>query len=320
MKSICIISPVFREELTIGVFHQALLDAIAPLEEHYRFQFIYVMDPSTDRTEDALRALTAGDSRVTSLVMSRRFGHQPALIAGIDECGDADAAIMMDSDMQHPPILIPEMLARWEAGADIVQTLRQDGAETGTSKRVTSRWFYSLLGRISHVKLQPGAADYRLLSRPVIEVFRNELREQNAFLRGLVGWVGFTVAYLPFTPAQRHAGQSSYSVSRLISFALNGFCSFSKFPLRLCVVSGLVLAGVSFLAGIVLTMLYLFGARVVPGWASLFSFMSFATGLNMLFLGIIGEYIALIFDEVKDRPRYIVARRYDGPSPSDSAG
>lgn len=309
MSSIDIISPVFREEATIAAFHAALLDTVARLPDLYTVRFIYVIDPSADRSETILADLAANDPRITVVVMSRRFGHQAALIAGIDRSA-ADAVIMLDSDLQHPPELILTMVERWRAGADIVQTLRQDGAETAYRKRLTSRWFYQLLGQISDVELHPGAADYRLMSRNVAQLFRDDMREHNPFLRGLVSWIGFTVSYLPYEPAKRFAGRSNYSLGHLLTFALNGFCSFSKLPLRLCAVTGLLVSVLSLIGGGVYTLLYFLGDEKVPGWASIFVLASVAVGLNMLFLGIIGEYVGLIFDEVKNRPRYIVHRTY----------
>lgn len=309
MKSIDIISPVFREEATIVAFHNALLKVTAQLESRYTFQFIYVLDPSADKSEALLADLASQDSRVNVLVMSRRFGHQAALVAGLDQ-SLADAVVMLDSDLQHPPELILEMVKRWEAGADVVQALRQDGTETHHGKRLTSLWFYQLLAKVSNVKLQPGAADYRLLSRNVVKLFQEGIREHNPFLRGLVSWVGFTVSYLPYRPAKRFGGRSNYTVGYLVAFALNGFCSFSKLPLRLCVTTGLLVSFLSLVGGGIYTALYFVGSENVPGWASIVVLMSIAIGLNMLFLGIIGEYIGLIFDEVKNRPRYIIKQTY----------
>lgn len=241
--------------------------------------------------------------------MSRRFGHQAALIAGIDEsCGDA--LIMLDSDLQHPPELISTLLEHWENGADVVQTLRTDGEEIPRAKRATSRWFYDLLGKVSAIDLKPGAADYRLISRKVVTKFQTDIREQNPFLRGLITWVGFNITYVPFTTVKRFGGQSNYSVSRLFAFALNGVTSFSKLPLRLCISAGLAMAFFSILLGIANIGFYLFGDSSVPGWASLFALVAFTSGVNLFFLGVLGEYVGHIFDEVKGRPRYLISHSY----------
>jgi dolichol-phosphate mannosyltransferase len=311
MKSLCILCPVYREEAGIRAFHQRLQRALAPLRERYAVTTLYALDPSPDRTELELQALSAEDITVETLVMSRRFGHQAALLAGMDECR-ADALVMLDSDGQHPPELIPELVARWEAGADIVQTLREDAREAVWIRRATSRWFYKLLQRVGSVELKSGAADFRLLSRPVLEVFRRELRERNPFVRGLVSWVGFNICYIAFRPELRAAGGSNYRASTLLNFALQGIASFSKAPLRACAALGLVIALLSFLSGAAQLLMYFVRDVNVPGWASLFAALSFLGGVQLFFLGVIGEYVGLIFDEVKARPRYLMRHRYRG--------
>jgi polyisoprenyl-phosphate glycosyltransferase len=314
MKALDIICPVFREEAVIDLFHERLSAALEPIGQRYDIRIIYVLDPSPDRTELALSAISARDPRVEVLVMSRRFGHQAALVAGMDE-SRADAAIMLDSDLQHPPELIPRFVELWEQGADIIQAIRQDGAEIGLVKRMTSRWFYKLFVKLGLVDLPVGASDFRLLSRRVVEIVRAQLPEQNPFLRGLVGWLGFKVASVPFTPAARAHGRSNYRASTLLNFALNGICSFSKVPLRFCIGFGLVVAGLSFLAGLSQLVLYALGGTEVPGWPSLIAALCFLGGIQLFFLGVIGEYVGLIFDEVKGRPRYLVDRRYAAGRP-----
>jgi polyisoprenyl-phosphate glycosyltransferase len=318
MKRVDIVSPVFREEEAISLFHERLMAILDCHRDNYRFRVRYVLDPSGDQTEAILKTIAQSDEHVEVLVMSRRFGHQAALVAGMDQ-SDAEAVIMLDSDLQHPPELIPELIRRWAEGADIVQTVRQDRGEIPVLKRMTSRWFYLLFLKLGGVGLQVGAADYRLLSRRVVGIFRNEVREHNPFLRGLVGWVGFRVDYVPFVPAARVHGQSKYQLAGLLNFALNGICSFSKVPLRLCVSVGLVLSLLSLIAGIAQIALYLMGSLDVPGWSSLFATVSFIGGIQLFFLGVLGEYISLIFDEVKNRPRYIVSQYIGGRPGYDSA-
>jgi dolichol-phosphate mannosyltransferase len=309
MRSLDVVCPVFREEEMIVLFHRQLAAALQPLEQRYRIRIVYVLDPSPDKTEPLLQAISAHDPRVEVIVMSRRFGHQAALIAGID-CSRGDAVVMLDSDLQHPPELIAGIVEQWENGADIVQMVRQDGDETGLVKRLTSRWFYALLQRVGAVDLPAGASDYRLLSQRVAEVVRAQITERNPFLRGLVSWVGFTIVHVPFVPSARPGGRSHYRPSTLLNFALNGICSFSKFPLRFCVALGMVIAFLSFLGGFLEIAFYMFGTIEVPGWASLIAALCFLSGVQLFFLGVIGEYIGLIFDEVKGRPRYIADRRY----------
>src|SRR5262245_28387782 len=309
MPTIDVICPVYREEKVIALFHDRLSAVLHSLGEAYTFRIFYVLDPSSDGTEMVLSMISANDPRVEVLVMSRRFGHQAALIAGIDH-SRADAVVMLDSDLQHPPELISRLVALWEQGADIVQAVRQDGAETGTLKRLTSRWFYKLFLKLGIVDLPIGASDFRLLSQRVAQVFRAQLPEQNPFLRGLVGWLGFKIAYLPFTPDPRARGRSNYRVSTLFTFALNGICSFSKVPLRFCIGLGLTVAALSVLGGIIELVLYAVGRTEVRGWPSLIAALCFLGGVQLFFLGVIGEYVGLVFDEVKRRPRYLVDRRY----------
>ncbi|MBN7138019.1 hypothetical protein A7A76_02835 [Lysobacter enzymogenes] len=306
MKSLQILCPVFREEEVILEFHARLRAAVAALGERYRVSFVYAMDPSPDRTEAILLALAQRDPDVRVLVMSRRFGHQAALIAGIDSC-QADALIMLDSDGQHPPELIPQLVEQWENGAQIVQAMRQDGAETGFLKRTTSAMFYRVISRIGSIQLNPGAADYRLLDRAVVRVIRDEVQERNIFLRGIVAWVGYRIAFVEFEPLARMKGASKYRPSVLINFAIQGISSFSKTPLRLCTITGLIVAALSVLAGAAQVVGYFFGHGVdAAGWASLMTFVSFLGGLQLFFMGIFGEYLGQIFDEVKRRPRYLI--------------
>jgi dolichol-phosphate mannosyltransferase len=314
MKTIEVLCPVFREKDGILEFHHRLAEVLAGLQNRYSITVMYAVDPSGDGTEEVLADLASRDESVKVLVMSRRFGHQAALLAGIDET-PADALVMLDSDGQHPPELIPTLIDRWEAGAQIVQTLRQDGAETGFFKRSTSALFYRLLTRIGSIELKGGAADYRLLDRSVLDVIKNQLRERNAFLRGLIAWVGFNMSFVEFQPRERMYGASKYRASILFNFALQGISSFSKAPLRLCTILGIWLSILSILAGVLMVGSYLFGDVAVPGWATLMTFVSLMGGLQFLFIGIMGEYVGQIFDEVKGRPRYIVAQRFGAGLP-----
>lgn len=307
-RSLDVICPVFREADGIALFHRRLTGVMDGLAG-YDWRVIYVIDPAGDGSEEVLAAIGAQDPRVDVIVMSRRFGHQVCLAAGLD-LSQGDAAIMLDSDQQHPPEVIPQLVREWEAGADIVQTVRADTVETGFLKRTTSRLFYRLFRKLGSLDLPMGAADFRLLSRPVVTVFRERIREQNPFLRGLVHWVGFNVRYVAFTPEVRQFGASAYRPMVLLGFALNGWCSFSKVPLRICVVSGISFALLAALITLGQIVAYLLGHNDVPGWLSLVIPPAFFGGIQLVFLGVIGEYIGLIFDEVKHRPRYIIQHHH----------
>jgi polyisoprenyl-phosphate glycosyltransferase len=303
-----IVCPVFREAETIDAFHAALVNGLAPLRDRYAFQILYIVDPSGDDTESRLAVIAAASNEVTVVMMSRRFGHQAALLAGIEQ-SEGDAVVMLDSDLQHPPELIPELVHRWEQGAEIVQTLRREDPSLPRFKRTTSRWFYQLLLRIGSIDIPVGAADYRLISARVARTLRDELPERNPFLRGLFSWVGFNVCYVTYDAAARRAGTSKYRIPTLLTFALNGIFSFSKVPLRMCIGVGITLALVSVVFTLLQVAMYAAGSDAVPGWASLFGAVGIIGGIQLLFLGVIGEYISIIFDEVKHRPRYLIDRR-----------
>jgi polyisoprenyl-phosphate glycosyltransferase len=309
MRTVDIICPVFQEEETIQLFHTRLACVVDKLSSQYTCRILYVLDPSSDRTESILAEISRVDPRVEILVMSRRFGHQLALIAGIDQCR-GDAIIMLDSDLQHPPELITQLVQIWKDGADVVQCIRQDGAETNATKRLMSRWFYKTFLKMGDVELPLGAADYRLLSGRVADVLRARIHEHRPFLRALVSWVGFKIVYVPFIPSRRERGRSKYNASSLVNFALNGICSFSKVPLRICIAVGCIMAVLSVLSAVLQLIIYYFSDIEVPGWASLFAAVTLIGGIQLFFLGVVGEYVGLIFDEVKHRPRYILDRHY----------
>lgn len=318
MKKLSIISPVYQEEAVIARFHSALTDALKPLVPKYLIEYVYVVDKSSDQTESILENIAKHDPHVRVIVLSRRFGHQAALIAGLDTV-HGDAVVMLDSDLQHPPTLIPQLVECFENGADIVQTIRAYDPNTNFLKRITSHLFYRFLSKMAAIDFQPGISDFRLLSARVLKVFQNELKEFNPFLRGLVSWVGFNVQFVPFTSPPRTAGHSKYTISKLFNFAAIGICSFSRTPLRVCSILGIFLALMSFVLSIFGLIVHWTGHANVPGWASLFCAFSFISGVQLLFLGILGEYVASIFEEVKRRPRYLVERVIAAPSSLQSS-
>jgi polyisoprenyl-phosphate glycosyltransferase len=309
MKQIGIVLPVYNEEEVISLFHQELTKVVDKLHQ-YDFRIIYVLDPSNDDSEKILAEISSKDPRVEVLVLSRRFGHQASLLAGIDTC-DSDAVIMLDSDLQHPPSLIPKMLEIFDKEkVEIVQAIRVDGRQTGIVKKFTSNLFYRVLCWLSEIQLNQGAADFRLISRQVADVIRYQIREKNQFLRGLFSWIGFDVAYVSFVCQKRPKGTTKYSLARMINFALHGICSFSKIPLRAAIIVGSLSALVSLVIGVAEITRYFASGQESSGWLSIFSLMVFFGGIQMIILGILGEYIGLIFDEVKNRPNYIIHRNY----------
>ena len=311
MKTIDLILPVYNEEQGVTLFHQALTRELDRLADRYRFHLIYVLDRSTDRTFDVLKDLAGQRPGTTVIHLSRRFGHQLSLIAGLDH-STGDAAIMMDADLQHPPSVIPLLLARFEDGHDIVQTVRKYGDSERTSKQWASSVFYWLQNALSPVRIRDGMADFRLISRKVVRVFQTSVREHNPFLRGLFQWVGFTRSEVDFVSAPRVAGTTKYRLRRLLSFSLVGIVSFSKVPLRIATILGLFIAMLGGLYAVWLVLAFMRGGQFPPGYMSLIMVVLFMGGLQLMFLGVLGEYLGSIIDEVKSRPLYIVDEVVNG--------
>jgi glycosyltransferase involved in cell wall biosynthesis len=280
--------------------------------DRYQSSMIFVLDRGTDSTLEVLRGLAQKDPSLKVLALSARFGHQNSLLAGLDHC-DSDAVIMLDSDLQHPPSYIPALLSRYEEGYDVVYTVREDTPDVHVLKRTSSKLFYRLINWISEVPINESAADFRLLSRRVVEVFQTGIRERNQFLRGLVGWVGFKSASVPFRVGQRPAGRSKYSVTRMVRFGIDGVVSFSKRPLQAAGLLGLLVGTAGLLHGVVIVADYLLFRSLPSGWATIATLVSVLSGGQLIFLGILGEYVGAIFDEVKARPHYVVDERMNFP-------
>ncbi|OYT73940.1 MAG: glycosyltransferase [Chloracidobacterium sp. CP2_5A] len=316
-RLLSIVAPCYNEADALTAFHTALAAALAPLP--YAAEIIYVDDGSTDATPQVLAALRARDARVKTLVFSRNFGHQAALLAGLD-AAQGDAVVTLDSDLQHPPALIPELIRAWERGADIVYTIRRETADASLSKRLTSRAFYWLLNRVSDTPIIPGAADFRLMNRAAADSFCS-LRETHRFNRGLVSWLGFRTAAIEFDAPARFAGESKYAFARMLRFAVHGLVSFSVWPLRATMLLGFGMAGFAALYIIYALFAFFVLAWTVPGWTSTLISVLLIGGVQLLSLGIVGEYVGKIYEEVKGRPLYVVRERhgFGDDQPSEGA-
>ncbi len=297
MKTISIISPVYNEAEVIELFHTELRHILDRMAD-YRFEIVYVVDRSTDDTLTILKRIAATDDRVRILAMSARFGHQTALLAGIDH-SHGDAVVMLDSDLQHPPSLIPRLVVEFENGFDVVYTVR-------SRSNLSSRLFYRLLSRMSNVPIDANAPDFRLISRRVADIFRFQIRERNQFIRGLVGWMGFSRTAVEFDVGKRAGGRSKYAFGRLLRFAAEGIVSFSKRPLQAAIVTGLIFSVLSLLLVIITFIQYFIYKSLPSGWTTLVIITAAFNGVQLIFLGVLGEYIGAIFDEVKARPHYII--------------
>jgi polyisoprenyl-phosphate glycosyltransferase len=310
-----IIIPVFNEGPALERFHASLNAATCTLPQH-TFRFLYVNDGSSDDTPAVLDRMTAADPRIFAIELSRNFGHQAAISAGLDAF-DADALIMMDGDGEHPPHLVPEMIGLFEAGYDIVQTQRIDRERKGFFlKRISSAVFYGLINRMGETHVVSGAADFRLLSRDAADALRR-LPEYHRFYRAMVQWIGFRSVILPFAPAQRIEGRSKYSLSKMLRLAQDGMFSFSQAPLRLGFLIGTVFLLLAATEIVYILSFWIRGetSKLVPGWSSVMMVLTISSATTMFLMGILGFYVGMIFEEVKRRPVYL-SRKLRAGSPA----
>ena len=298
-----VVAPCYNESEVIGLFYRTLRPVLESLE-NLDFEMIFSDDGSSDDTLAQLNRIAADDPLVRVCSLSRNFGHQIALTAGLD-CAVGDAVVMMDSDLQHPPALIPELVGKWREGYEVVSAIRQRTEGEGWFKNLTSRGFYTLLNRLSETKVPQGAADFCLISRRVCRSLRG-MPERHRFVRGLVSWVGFRRTVVPFEAPRRAAGRSKYGLVRMIGFGLDGVFSFSGEPLRLALRVGLAITlfGFVYLAW-TLIQGYVLHA-LVPGYSSLIGVTLILGGCQLAFIGLIGQYLARVFEEVKGRPIYLL--------------
>ena len=303
-KTLTVIAPVYNEEEVIADFYREL-KAVLKTVSGYRATMLFVVGRGNDRTMPILRELASSDSSLQVLYLSSRFGHQMQLLAGIDHA-DADAVVMLDSDLQHPPEVIPKLLAEFEKGNDVVYTVRTKTSDQSFFRKMASDIFYRFLNLVSDIPISGNSADFRLISRRVANLLRTEIRERNLFLRGIVPWLGFNQIAVPFTANPRKAGKSKYPLSKLITFGLAGVVSFSRKPLRVATLVGLLFALFGFLYALFTVIQFFFIKALPSGYATLVVLLSVLGGFQLVFLGVIGEYIGAIFDEVKRRPHYIV--------------
>jgi glycosyltransferase involved in cell wall biosynthesis len=305
MAELDVIVPVFNEAAGLITFHRELSCEMEKLP--YSWRVLYVNDGSSDGTQDVLDEFCAADARVTSIELSRNFGHQAALTAGLDRA-EAAIIIMLDGDGQHPPGLIHDMLALHSCGYQIVQTTRNDIAGSASIlKRVTARLFYRLINWLGDVHIEEGSADFRLITRDVLIAIRS-VTEYHRFLRGIFAWVGFRSVILPYQPRPRKHGETKYSVKKMLRLAADGIFSFSLTPLRLGLSFGALLGAVALFELAYIASFYISGRQtlLVPGWSSLITLLTVCNSILMCLLGIIGIYVGMIFQEVKRRPVYIV--------------
>jgi len=304
-----VVAPVYDEEELVEEFIARTFAAVAA----YDFELVIVNDGSSDRTPELLDRIAASDSRVRVIHLSRNFGHQAALTAGLEHAA-GDVVAMIDADLQDPPELIEEMIARWGEGADVVYAVRKQREGETAFKLATASWFYKLFDKLAQVDLEPNSGDFRLLDRRALDALL-AMTERSRFLRGMTVWVGFTQTAVPYERDARHAGETKYTLRKMLRFSLDAIASFSHLPLQVATYVGLLSAGVAFIAIPVVILLRIFDSYL-PGFSSITIAILLLGGIQLIALGVIGEYVGRIYDEVKHRPLYIVREERNRPAGS----
>jgi glycosyltransferase involved in cell wall biosynthesis len=310
-----LVVPVYNEEETLPELLRRLGLLLDELDGES--EVILVDDGSSDRSYELMAAAREAEPRFKLLRLSRNFGHQIAVTAGLDAAA-GKAVIIMDADLQDPPEVALELAARWREGYDVVYAVREERHGETRFKRATARGFYRVFRRMTEVDVPLDVGDFRLVDRRALEAFRS-MRETNRYIRGMFSWIGFNQVGVPFRREQRFAGETKYPLTKMLKFATDGIVSFSSEPLRLALKLGFVVSGLSFLLGLVFLVSKLAGLYSVPGLASVAVFVAFLGGIQLLLLGIMGEYIARIHDEVKARPLYLVSEAHGISSPTVAA-
>jgi len=311
-----IVVPAFNEGGSLGRLHDELLAALGPLD--LTWELIFVDDGSTDNTWREIQALNRADPRVRGIRLSRNFGHQGALLAGMSHAR-GEAVVSMDADLQHPPNVVPQLVAKWRHGSRIVKTVRRDPAHLPFFKRKFSSIFYRVFAYLSGVDLRAGMADFRLLDRRVLDQLLG-FKEGGLFLRGMVEWVGYPSAIIEFDCGTRFSGSTKYDLSRMLRLAWHGISSFSLVPLRIAISIGLAASGIAFLGVVYAIASKWLEGHAVAGWTSTVAIMSFLFGVLFLFLAVLAEYVGRILEEVRARPRFIVSEQVGEHASATSSG
>ncbi len=306
LNLLSVVAPVYNEQELVDLFVARTCAAVAD----YNFELILVNDGSTDATPELLDRLATTDARVRVVHLSRNFGHQAALTAGLEHAL-GEAVAMIDADLQDPPELIPAMVEHWAQGSDVVYAVRRQREGETAFKLATAAGFYRLFNKLTQVDLEPNSGDFRLLDRRALDALLS-MTERSRFLRGMTVWVGFTQTAIPYERDARNAGETKYTLRKMLRFSLDAIASFSHLPLQLATYLGMLFAGLAFVAIPVVIALRILGSYL-PGFGSITIAILLLGGIQLIAIGVIGEYVGRIYDEVKHRPLYIVREERNRP-------
>jgi dolichol-phosphate mannosyltransferase len=301
---ISVVIPAYNES---GNIHRIAEKISEQLKNITPYEIIFVDDGSIDSTLKEIKKVMKTNSSVKFISFSRNFGHQKALKAGIDYA-NGDCVITMDADLQHPPELLGKLIEKWKEGFDIVYTIRKDAQKSNFLKRASSRLFYRLINMISDIDIPPGAADFRLLDKKVVKEIRN-FKENWLFIRGIVSWLGFKQIGIEYCVEDRYSGESKYNLKKMISFAIEGITSFSIVPLRISIMLGFFISCLAFFYTVYALLAKFYFKTALPGWTSILISILFLGGIQLIFLGLIGEYLGKMFIETKNRPTYVIKEK-----------
>ncbi|MES5855117.1 glycosyltransferase family 2 protein [Bacillus cereus group sp. RP29] len=301
-KLISVVVPMYFEEEVAQECYNRLKSVM--LQNNINYEFVFVNDGSTDRTMEILSEIAANDYRTKIVNFARNFGHQVAVTAGI-AAAKGDAIVIIDADLQDPPEVIPELIAKWEEGYEVVYAKRKQRKGETWFKLLTAKYFYKFLNYMSDIDIPKDTGDFRIIDRKIADVF-NQMTERNRFIRGMMSWVGFRQTYVEYERDERFAGETKYLLKKMIKFASDGIIAFSTKPLRIVMSLGLLSVLISIIVLLYTITVKVFGHGTQTGWASIMVAITFFSGIQLLGLGIVGQYIARIYDESKNRPIYIV--------------
>ncbi len=297
-----VVIPIHNEEDNILELYNRLSKVLKNVCENY--EIIFVNDASSDKSLEIIKNLSLKDSKVKFIDFSRNFGHQVSITAGMDY-SSGEAVVIMDGDLQDPPELIPKLLEEWEKGFDVVYAVRRKREGETIFKKITASIFYRFFSKLANINMPLDTGDFRLIDRKVLESLKS-IREKHRFMRGLVSWVGYNQTGVLYDREKRSAGKTKYPFFKMLKFSIDGITSFSLIPLRIATFLGFIISSIGFITGIYFIFLKLFTDKLIQGWMTLIDSILFLGGIQLIILGIIGEYIGRIYEEVKDRPLYII--------------